>query len=46
MPNPESILKNKMHKLFWDIERQTDNLISARLLVFIIINKKIELAEL
>ena len=30
MHNPESILKNEMHKLLWDFGIQTDHLISAR----------------
>ena len=30
MYNPESILENKMHKLLWDFEIQTDHLISSR----------------
>ena len=30
MHNPESILENKTHKLLWDLEMQTEFLISAR----------------
>ena len=40
MHNPESILENKMHKLLWDFEIQTDHLISARQLDQEIANKK------
>ena len=28
--NPESVLENKMHKILWDLEIQTDRLTSAR----------------
>ena len=30
MHNPESVLKNEMHKPFWNFEIQTDHLISIR----------------
>ena len=40
MLNPESAMENEMHKLFWDFEIQTDNLISARRPDLVIINKK------
>ncbi len=40
MHNPESVLDNETHKFLWDIEIQTDHLISARRPDFIIINKK------
>ena len=30
MHNPESVLENKMHKLFWDFVIQMDQIISAR----------------
>ena len=30
MCNPESVLENEKHKIFWDFEIQTDHLISAR----------------
>ena len=30
MYDPESVLENKMHKILWDFETQTDRLISAR----------------
>ena len=30
MSNPESVLENEMHKLFWDFGIQTDHLMSAR----------------
>ena len=40
MHNPNSVLKNEMHKLLWDFKIQTDNLTLARLPELIIINKK------
>ena len=46
MHNPESVLENETHKLFWDFEIQTDHLILPRGLDLIIINKKKELAEI
>ena len=47
MHNPASVLENDTHKLLWDFDIQTDPLISARRLDFIIINKKKrELAKL
>ena len=30
MHNPESVLEIEMHKILWDFEIQTDQLISAR----------------
>ena len=38
--NQESILKNETYKLLWDVEIQTDHLISTRRPDLIIINKK------
>ena len=40
MYNPASVLKNDTHKLLWDFDIQTDNLISARRPEVININKK------
>ena len=40
MHNQASILKNYMHKLLWDFDIHTDNLISARRQHLIIINNK------
>ena len=40
MHNPAPVLENGTHKLLWDINIQTDHLISARRLDLIIINKK------
>ena len=40
MLNPESVREDETHKLLWDFEIQTDNLISARRLELVIINKK------
>ena len=40
MHNPEPVLENDTHKLLWDFDTQTDNLISARRPDLIIINKK------
>ena len=40
MHSLESVLENETHKLFWDLEIQTDHLISARRTDLIIINKK------
>ena len=40
MHNPESVLENETHKFFWDLEIQTDHLISARRLDLEIVNKK------
>ena len=42
MHNPTSVLENDTHKLLWDIDVQTDHLISARKPDLIIINKKKE----
>ena len=40
MHNPESLLKNKMHKVLWDFELQIYDLISVRLLNLVIVKKK------
>ena len=40
MHNPAPVLENKIHKLLWDFDIQTDHLISARRPNLIIINKK------
>ena len=40
MHNPESVLENETHNLFWDFNIQTDHLISARRQDLIIIKKK------
>ena len=40
MYNPESVLKNEMHKLLWDYDIQTDHLISAWRTDLIIIDHK------
>ena len=40
MHNPTFVLENKTHKLLWDFDIQTDNLISARRPDLKIINKK------
>ena len=39
MQNPEPVLENDTHKLLWDIDIQTDHIISARRLDLIIIIK-------
>ena len=39
MHNQGSILKNEMHKIFWDYEIQTDHLISARQPDLVIVKK-------
>ena len=39
MLNPKSVLENETHKLLWDFEMQTDQLIMARRPDLIIINK-------
>ena len=36
--NPESILENKMHKILWDFDIQTDHLIPARWPDLVIVN--------
>ena len=46
MHNPAPVLENDTHKLLWDLDIHTDHLISARRPDLIIINKKIELANL
>ena len=38
--NPESILENETHKIFWDFEIQTNHLISARRPNLEIVKKK------
>ena len=38
--NPESVLKNEMHKLHWDFKIQTDHQISARRPDLEMINKQ------
>ena len=40
MHNPESVLENETHKLLWDIDIQTDHLISATRLELAIVSKK------
>ena len=40
MQNPESVLKNEMHKVLWHFEIQTDPLISARQPDLVIVNTK------
>ena len=40
MPNPTTPLKNDTHKLLWDLDVQTDHLISPRRPNLIIINKQ------
>ena len=40
MHNPATILENDIHELHWDIDIQTDPLISARRPDLIVINKK------
>ena len=40
MHNPESILENETHKILWDFEIQTDNLMLARRPDLVIVNKK------
>ena len=37
MHNRESLLENETHKILWDIEIQTDHLISARRPDFVIV---------
>ena len=44
--NPASALENETHKLLWDFDIQTDQLMLARQPDLIIINKKRELAKL
>ena len=39
MHNPESVLGSETHKLLWDFEIQTNNLISTRRPDLVIINK-------
>ena len=36
----ESVLENKMHKVLWDFEIESDHLISARRPYLVIVNKK------
>ena len=40
MQNPESFMENKMHKVLWDFENQTDYLISARRPDIVVVYKK------
>ena len=40
MHNPVVVLENDTHKLLWDFNKQTDQLIPARRPDLIIINKK------
>ena len=40
MHNLESVLENETHKLTWDFEIQTDNLISARRPDLVSVNNK------
>ena len=40
MHNPETVLENETHKVLWDFEIQTDQLISARRPDLVIVNKK------
>ena len=46
MHNPAPVVENGTHKLLWDFDIQTDQLISARRPDLIVINKKRELAKL
>ena len=39
MHNPDTVSENATHKLLWNVETQTDHLISARRLDFIMIKK-------
>ena len=43
--NPESVLGKETHKLFWDLKKQRDHLISARQIDLMTINKKKEKKE-
>ena len=38
MHNPESVRENEMYKLLWDLEIQTDHLISVRRPDLVIVN--------
>ena len=40
MHNPESVLKNEMHKILWHFEMQKDHLISVKRLDLVRVNKK------
>ena len=40
MNNPESVRENETHKLLWDLEIQTDHLISTRRPDLVIVSKK------
>ena len=46
MYEPESVLDNEMHKNLWYFEIETDNLLSARLDLELIITKKRNLLSL
>ena len=41
----QPVLENEMHKLLWELDIQTDHLISARWHDLEIVNKKSELTE-
>ena len=45
MHNPKSVLENETHKLLWDFEIQTNNIISERPPNLVINNKKKEKEE-
>ena len=45
MHNPAPVLGNDTHKLLWDFDIHTDDLISARRPDLIIITKKREIAK-
>ena len=40
MHNPESVLGDETHRFLWDLEIQTDHLISARRPGLLIVDKK------
>ena len=40
MHNPEAVLENETPKILWDLEIQTDHLISARRPDLVIVNKQ------
>ena len=43
MHKPESVQEDEKHKILWDFDIQTDNLIPARRAKLVLINKKKEL---